>query len=276
MSSESQRVVKIRLEIEIPQEGSAERSGLKILDAKCSITQPFSSASGTPTIKARPDSSVGRWLICTQGFFPTGTPPRYVWAKVYNQGATIDANPPSGTMGQIVAADGTWGVVAPFELPVPQPTGTSTFVLWADYLDHYSQSTIAFNTDTTGNLTECQAVASGSGTGGGIVLLAALGVSIPKTLYAHISNAGSLSGVYALLYDPSTTAWTSDNVCGSHGFRLQCPKTDWQLNVKGATYQPSVAQCGPSGPFQIVFHQVDLRTTGGTANAAVEILLTRG
>jgi hypothetical protein len=247
-------------------------------DATFIIVQPPPWTTGTPTVRARQDSSVGTWLICTQGSFPSGTPPRSVFAKIYNQGAPIDQTPPSGTMGQIVGANRTWGVSAPFELPVPQPTGTSTFVAWADYGDHFTRldPPLNFNTNTTSGITECQAVSSGTNSStGGVVKVPAIDRPIPKTLFAHISNTSALRGVYALLYDATTTSWTSDAICGTHGFRLRHQATVWQLTAKGATYQPAVAQHGPSGPFQIVFHNVDLRTPGGDgANAAVEILLT--
>jgi hypothetical protein len=285
MSAESQRVVRVRLEIEIPQGAdvavlrhTAEDKETKS-DVAVRIDQPPPPTTTTPTLRARFDVSTSKWVICTRGAILSGSPPRAIYAATYSQGATVGGQPPPGSPGQVPDSTGQWGYANPFEVVVANPSGTSTFVLWADCTDHFQQfSSIDFLTDMTAGMTECQALSTGSGSGavgGGFINLADLGRPVPATLYAHLSNAGGLGGVYPLAYDPVTRAWTSDAVCGPHGFRLRRHAAAWHLNVRGTAHAPAVAEGGATGPFQVVFKDVDLRPDGG-ANAAVEILLTPG
>lgn len=184
-------------------------------------------------------------------------------AGIYNPG---DPPPPPGNCTNLPAVGGGSSSFTG-EVPASVPPSQKMVIAYPEP-SFYGPQEQAFTIQQSG---------SGSGVGGGMVTVAALGASVPTTLHAHLSKAGTRSGVYPLTYHPATAAWISDAVCGPQGFRLRPSGTDWELAVKGTTYRPSVAECGPSPPFQIVFDNVDLSAAGGgTANAAVEILLTPG
>ena len=115
----------------------------------------------------------------------------------------------------------------------------------------------------------------GSGLAGGVATNCCTGVLVPVWLYAHVSSGGAMNGVYTLVFDPNTNAWVSAAICGSSSFRLLCAAPKWTLSGWTATIFTSASSS--CSPFQIQFNNVDLSTcTGGTAGAAVEILVSPG
>ena len=133
------------------------------------------------------------------------------------------------------------------------------------------------------NKVDFEAVRGGSGSDGsggsggsgfaGVVTSCAPGESIPTTLYAHVSKAGARKGVYALAHVAGAAAgsdWSTDASCAPLHLLVRCAAARWQLTTTGKTYTAAHSQYGP---FQILFHDVDLSGCGGGARASVEILV---